>query len=93
MALIGGAKFPMQLDQAIAGCSVGLVIIGESWESCAENDAPRLFSDGDYVRAEVLGLLSSGKVVIPVLIGRGQMPNRAHVPEELAPLLGAEPRR
>lgn len=82
----GGDDFPVRLEREIAGCEIGIVVIGSTWETCQLNGAVRLFDAVDPVRLEVLKLLEHGKPIIPVLLDRTHMPGAADLPPEFAKL-------
>jgi hypothetical protein len=82
-----GGDFPAELDKALAGCSVVLVMIGPSWLTAQAGGTRRLDQPGDFVRLEVAGALARKDVrTIPVLVGGAAMPSGDELPEGLKPL-------
>jgi hypothetical protein len=82
-----GGDFPAELDKALAGCSVVLVMIGPGWLTAQTGGVRRLDQQGDFVRQEVAGALARKDVrTIPVLVGGATMPSSGDLPEELKPL-------
>ena len=84
-----GAEFPRVIERAIESAEVLLAVIGPEWFS--EANRLRLFDREDFVRQEIaLGLARLGTseniLVIPVLVGDAEMPQKSGLPEELHPL-------
>ncbi len=77
-----GERFPDRLSRALAASDAVLVVIGPAWAG------PRLFDDGDFVRAEVRAALETPARVVPVLANGAALPPPDALPEELGPLLG-----
>ena len=67
-----GPDFRETLAHAINRCDVLLALIGDRWLSVrGPTGARRLDDEDDFVRIEIEVALSSGKTVIPLLVGRG----------------------
>jgi len=82
-----GGDFPAELDKALAGCSVVLVMIGPAWLTAQTGGVRRLDQQGDFVRQEVAGALARKDVrTIPVLVGGATMPASDELPPELKAL-------
>jgi Protein of unknown function (DUF1566)/TIR domain len=82
-----GGDFPAELEKALAGCSVVLVMIGPGWLTAQSGGVRRLDQQGDFVRQEVAGALARKDVrTIPVLVGGATVPSSSDLPEELRPL-------
>jgi hypothetical protein len=81
-----GVDFREKLAAAVASCEVALVLIGEKWLTSEKDGSCRLSESEDYVRIECETALKRGIPVIPVLIGRAEMPTAAELPETLADL-------
>lgn len=82
-----GETFPDATDAAVVQCDVVIVVIGPGWITVAGADGvPRLADPDDFVRREVQGALTHGKVVIPVLVGGAVMPTTDQLPIELRDL-------
>jgi hypothetical protein len=76
------------LREAVARCSVMLVIIGPSWLTIADNAGRRRLDDpDDCVRMEVRSALERPDcTVIPVLVDGAAMPCADDLPDDLRPL-------
>jgi CHASE2 domain-containing sensor protein len=83
-----GQIWPRRIKEAIAECSVMLVLIGPGWLDARGPDGGRRLDDpDDWVRREVeAGLERDDAVVVPVLIDGATMPTAAQLPESLKPL-------
>jgi hypothetical protein len=83
-----GSDFESRLQQALAKCNVGLVLIGPKWASATNPVGQlRLFDPNDFVRLEVEYLLRRQVPIIPVLVHGAMMPAAANLPPSLAPLV------
>jgi len=83
-----GADFVTALEEAVAGCDVFLAVIGPIWATIADDKGVRRLENwNDFVRIELASALKQGKLVIPVLVGRAQMPTPSDLPDDLAPLV------
>ncbi len=79
-----GADFVQTLEDAVAGCDVFIAMIGPQWLTLTdENGERRLDQWNDFVRIEISSALRQNKIVIPVLVGRAQMPAPADLPEDM----------
>jgi hypothetical protein len=87
-AISPGQEFPKQIEDAILGCPVMLVIIGPNWIDACDATGKRLLDNpDDWVRKEIeRGLRRPGGAVIPVLEDRTRMPHKSDLPESLQPL-------
>jgi uracil-DNA glycosylase len=82
-----GADFVKTLEDAVSACDVFLAVIGPGWLNAADdNGLRRLEHWNDFVRIEIVSALTQGKMVIPVLVGKAQMPSLNDLPEPLSPL-------
>jgi len=82
-----GQNFTAAIDGALRRSNAVLVVIGPNWLTTASADGLRRLSDEhDHVRAELSAALRLGGLVIPVLVGRGAMPNPDQLPDELKSL-------
>jgi hypothetical protein len=83
-----GLAYGDALKDALATCDAMLVVIGPHWLTAADREGKRRLDDpGDWVRQEVAaGLARTGLRVIPVLVGKATLPDRADLPDELRPL-------
>jgi hypothetical protein len=81
-----GEKFGPKLKEALNGCHVLLALIGPQWLLCERNGVRRLDLLDDWVRTEIASALQRGVVVVPVLDGNTQLPEKAALPDDLKPL-------
>ena len=90
-----GDRFPAVLEQALAGASVLLVVIGPDWEDLIEERARS--TDLDWVRREVetgLARQAAGELTLfPLLLGRETPLDAGRLPESLRPLAGIQAHR
>lgn len=82
-----GESFVEAIDAAVAQADAVLVVIGPRWAAHAEGSAGRLAESDDYVRRELEVGLSSGKRMLPVLVGGTTMPTVGQVPDGLRPIV------
>jgi hypothetical protein len=86
-SITGGEKFPARLDLELQRSAALLALIGRQWETIALADGTRrLTRDDDYVRHEIATALERDILVVPVLYGDAQMPDKAGLPTDLRPL-------
>ncbi len=85
--IVPGSDFVVELDKALGGTTVVLVMIGRKWLTVVNADGSRRLDDaGDFVRREIHTALQRGTRVIPVLVQGAAMPSVADLPADLAPL-------
>lgn len=83
-----GTDFVDQVDRAIAGSDVSLVVIGPNWLGGRDADGRRRLDDpDDHVRAEVRSALASNNPVVPVLVGGATLPSEKELPSDLLTLV------
>lgn len=87
-----GEDFVKEIRDAVGRCRVILVIVGPQWATLRKEgeSTPRLENPMDFVRLEVKTALEREKArqdltVIPVLVGRAEMPAGTELPEEIQP--------
>jgi CHASE2 domain-containing sensor protein len=87
--LVPGQSWPREIQQAVRGCSVMLVLIGPQWADARHPDGTRRLDDPhDWVRREVeTALRQPGTVVLPLLTDGAAMPGEAELPDSLADLV------
>ena len=82
-----GTDFTTELERALVGTTVVLVIIGRRWLTAADAQGRRrLDVSDDFVRREILTALQRGTRLIPVLVQNATMPTAADLPDVLGPL-------
>ncbi len=82
-----GEDFAQRIEASIADADVLIVLIGRQWLLASDAHGNRRLDDpADFVRVEILAALKSGIRVIPVLVEAASMPQKADLPEALAPL-------
>jgi len=88
VSITPGADFRSAIVHTLHRCDAALVIIGPDWATCTGADGqPRLQVEGDVVRSEVATALTSGALVVPVLVGGAHLPEPQQLPPELHGLL------
>ncbi len=79
-----GADFVEAIESAVQSCDVFLLVIGPSWLNAADEQGRRRIDlENDFVRLEIATALKHNKVIIPVLVGRGQIPSANDLPEDI----------
>lgn len=82
-----GTDFTAELEGALAGTKVVLVIIGRRWLAATDAQGNRrLEAPDDFVRREIVSALQRGTRLVPVLVQNAAMPSPAELPEPLVPL-------
>lgn len=86
-----GLAFDTELEQALSGARVLLVLIGRRWLAAADGgaaDAPRrrLDDPNDFVHREVATGLARGLHVVPLLVDGAAMPTELELPPPLRAL-------
>jgi hypothetical protein len=76
-------KWEQTVDDALARCKAGIVVIGRDWLASAGNGGSRLHADADPVRLEIQSLLAHGKPLFPVLVEGATLPPASALPEPL----------
>ena len=84
---VGDEIRPVIVD-AVRGCKVVLVIIGEAWlDSKEKNGTRRLDNPNDYVRLEIETGLAHAFRVMPVTVNVASLPTATDLPDTLQRLL------
>ncbi len=78
-----GADFVEKINEAIDSSGVVLVLIGRDWIG---SGGRTLNDPNDFVRLEIDAALQQHVQIIPILVERTPMPDRAELPEPLRPL-------
>jgi hypothetical protein len=87
-SLRAGQEWPREIQDALRGCSVMLVLISESWlVPDGAGGAPRIDDPRDWVRREIETVLRRpDAIVVPVLLDGATMPASDDLPESLRAL-------
>ncbi|MBV9684763.1 MAG: TIR domain-containing protein [Solirubrobacterales bacterium] len=82
-----GVDFVEQVERAVVGADVALILIGPNWLNATDEAGRRRLDDPeDFVRIEVAAALRSSPLVIPVLVDGAQVPKPDQLPQDLQPL-------
>jgi hypothetical protein len=82
-----------QIERALSGCTVVLVLIGPQWLSASDADGqPRLGKPDDFHRREIELALAGSATVIPVLLSGAEMPRHQDLPASVAGLADLQAR-
>ena len=95
-AIEAGENFEAKIQREIGKANAILVLIGNSWMAPAPGQGkPRLFDEGDHVRAEVKFALRAKAFTMPVLVDNAAMPDPGLLPDDISgiTLLNAPPLR
>jgi len=80
----GGEDFEQKIIAEIARSDAVLVFIGQQWLKPSEaGGRPRIWDDGDYVRAELRAALGRSKLLLPVLVDDARMPAADLLPDDV----------
>jgi hypothetical protein len=83
-----GQDFSAAIGRALDSSDAVLAVIGPGWLAPSAGQArSRLFEPDDYVRLEIGAALNRDVRVVPVLVGRAQLPTSDDLPPDLQPLL------
>ena len=83
-AIEPGADFREAVARAVSACEVLIAFIGREWLTCVDDDGkPRIASENDLVRLEIVAALERNIRVIPVLIDGSRMPRAAQLPNDM----------
>lgn len=82
-----GDDFPSALEAKIASCDVLVAVIGPSWHGHRADGTNRISEPGDWVGREIATALSTGKSVLPVLVGGVEPLVPGDLSAELRPLV------
>jgi hypothetical protein len=86
-SLSDGEDFVARIDSAVRASDAMLVLIGPDWLTASdEAGARRLDSSDDFVAHEVALALEEDLLVVPVLVGGAEMPERSELPPRLEAL-------
>lgn len=73
-----GEVWPFTIQQAVAHADVMVALIGPVWSEVLDQyGKPRIQSETDLVRREIVGALDRGIALFPVLVGGAAVPKRS----------------
>ena len=78
-----GVDFSSHIQDVLQQSDVLLAVVGPNWRGSTPEGGARIDEDNDQVRIEVETALKKGIPVIPVLVGRGEIPSPAQLPDSL----------
>jgi TIR domain len=81
-----GVDFRDRVTSALEQCDVLLAVIGREWEGKGPGRR-RIHDPEDFVRIEVQTALARELPVIPIVVDRARMPEKAELPTELEDLV------
>lgn len=82
-----GADFAARIDAKVAACDAMVVVIGKNWLSARDAGGRlRLDAPNDPVAMEVALALRRHILVVPVLVGKAEMPKASELRGDLKPL-------
>ena len=82
-----GARWPEQIDGALASATILVAVIGPTWLRIADKAGRRrLDKSDDWVCNEIFHALQKELPLIPLLLSNEPMPSRETLPERIANL-------
>ncbi len=89
-----GEKWPDRIAQDLAAADVVIAVIGDNWLSALDADSRRRIDlPDDPVHWELSEALRDSKKIIPVLVGKADMPSAKSLPADLAELASFQAKR
>src|ERR1022692_1703844 len=89
-----GERWPKRIEDELGAADVVIVVIGDTWLSCHDADGRRRIDHPDDRVAWELRLAMNGaKKIVPVLVGRADMPSASSLPEDLQDLVSFQAKR
>lgn len=82
-----GERWLDEINAAIAGCDMMLVIIGPTWLTVEKDGVRRLDDPSDVVRMEIASGLEQRTLLIPVLVDGGSFPPHDALPPNIQALV------
>jgi hypothetical protein len=91
--LEGGQNYAERINQAVADSDAFLAVIGDNWLTVTDGEGRRrLDKPDDWVRLEIRAALEQKVKVIPVLVGRAEMPPATALPDDIRGLVDLQAR-
>ena len=72
------------IEQTLRSCHVAVILVGKHWLEIQPDGARRLDRDDDPTRAEISMALRLKLKIVPLLVAGAAMPDRGHLPAEIA---------
>ncbi|MGC4858196.1 toll/interleukin-1 receptor domain-containing protein [Micromonospora sp. DT41] len=85
-AIQPGQRYSSRIWTAIDECQVFVAVIGRRWLEKDGDGRRRIDDPADFVRREIAKALARGIPVVPVLIGKANLPKPEDLPEDLREL-------
>ncbi|RKS79047.1 TIR domain-containing protein [Actinomadura pelletieri DSM 43383] len=85
-AIRSGERYPDVLRDKVEACEVLLAVIHPGWLTDTANGTRLIDREADWVRYEIATALRLGKVVIPVPLGDGLVPEPSGLPDSIRDL-------
>lgn len=86
-SILPGTDFRARLNEVLARCDALLAVMDENWLEADQNGKRRIDDPEDWVRIEIETALRRGVPVIPVLVGKAEMPRPGQLPDTLKDLV------
>jgi uncharacterized protein (TIGR02594 family) len=80
-----GVDFRSHIQDVLQKSDILLAVVGPNWRGPRSNSPARIEEDNDQVRIELETALKKGIPVIPVLVGRSEIPAPSDLPDSLKP--------
>jgi uncharacterized protein (TIGR02594 family) len=78
-----GVDFRSHIQDVLQQSDILLAVVGPDWRGARSKGHARIDEENDQVRIEVETALKKGIPVIPVLVGRSEIPSPAQLPDSL----------
>lgn len=79
-----GVNFRAHIVSTLAQCRACLAVVGPGWVNATDDKGNRRLADfDDPIRIEIETAMRIDRPVIPILVGRAEMPQREELPESL----------
>jgi uncharacterized protein (TIGR02594 family) len=80
-----GVDFRSHIQDVLQKSDILLAVVGPNWKGPRSSGPARIEEDNDQVRIELETALKKGIPVIPVLVGRSEIPAPSELPDSLKP--------
>jgi len=79
-----GTRWAEVIEQTLRSCHVAVILVGKHWLDIQPDGTRRLDRDDDPTRAEISIALRLKLKIVPLLVAGAAMPDRGHLPAEIA---------